>query len=294
MERRRKQFAAAGRDGVQLCADPAGNVASDYRISPSGWTYADRPIGGRQANDPRRRRAGAWGCCNGIVNINPRNSLAVGNAFVAHLTLQSAQHSLIGITGGVFTAQDVRILGAVCDGISIYGPRAIVQNSYFFGNGYGSACPNSPPGAAIYVHIVPGDPIGGPVVKGSTFVHNGPPIDVDSVAGGMVSNNKFKGNDGWAAIALYRGANWTITHNVIQQPRAASRGNQPGGNFSYQGACQVGPAGAHPAGIWLCENSNANGLVADHNTISGNTIASYYGVLLMGACGKASCGPTYF
>jgi hypothetical protein len=33
----------------------------------------------------------------------------------------------------------------------------------------------------------------------------------------------------------------------------------------------------------LCENSNAGGLVADHNVISGNTIASYYGVLLMGA-----------
>ena len=226
---------------------------------------------------------GAWGCCNGIVNVNPRNPLTVSNAVVAHLTLQSAAHSVIGITGGLFTAQDVRILGAICNGASVYGPRAVIENSYFYGNGYGSACPNSPPGAAIYVHVVPSDPIGGPVVKGSTFVHNGPAIDVDSVSGGVVSNDHFRDNDGWAAISLYRGSNWTITQNTIQQPRTASRGNQPGGNFSYQASCQTGPAGAHPAGIWLCENSNAGGLVADHNTISGNTIASYYGVLLMGA-----------
>ena len=249
---------------------------------PAGHTLTGRP-GATQKTIIVADAPGAWGCCNGIVNINPRNPPTVSNAVVAHLTLQSAQHAVIGITGGLFTAQDVRILGAICDGISIYGPRAIVQNSYFYGNGYGSACPNSPPGAAIYVHVVPGDPIGGPVVNGSTFVHNGPPIDVDSVSGGVVANNSFKENDGWAAIALYRGSNWSIAHNTIQQPRAASRGNQPGGNFSYQGACQTGPSGAHPAGIWLCENSNAGGLVADHNTISGNSIGSYYGVLLMGA-----------
>jgi hypothetical protein len=249
---------------------------------PAGHTLTGRAGSAKQtiivADAP-----GAWGCCNGIVNVGPKNPLSVSNAVIAHLTLQSARHSMIGITGALFTAQDVRILGAICNGMSVYGPRAVIENSYFYGNGFGSACPNSPPGAGIYVHVVPTDPSGGPVVKGSTFVHNGPAIDVDSVSGGVIANNHFSGNDGWAAIALYRGANWMITNNTIQQPRTASRGDQPGGNFSYQAACQTGPSGAHPAAIWLCENSNAGGLVADHNTISGNALGSYYGVLLMGA-----------
>jgi hypothetical protein len=165
-----------------------------------------------------------------------------------------------------------------------------VDSSTFIGNGYGASCPNAPPGAAIYVHPVSGAPVGGPVVTNSTFTGNGTPIDVDSVDGGRVTHNTFTGSDGWASIALYRASNWTVNTNVIRHPTTGSLGDRPGGNYSYQQGCQFGPTGGHPAAIWLCENYDSDGHRADHNTITGNAVSSYYGILLMGLDDPAESG----
>jgi hypothetical protein len=224
----------------------------------------------------------AWGCCTGMVDVNPRNSQATPNAAIRHLTLQAAHTAVIGIGGGLFDVSDVAVNSTVCNGLSVYGPRVTVDSSRFSDNGLGASCPRAPPGAAIYIHNVPGDPMGPPTITNNSFTRNGSPIDLDSVDGGRVVKNTFTNNDGWAAVALYRGSFWTVTDNVINHPQTAILGNNPGGNFSYQRGCQFGPLGGHPAAIWLCENFNTDGHFADHNTIARNTLSSYYAIEFMG------------
>src|ERR1700709_1710998 len=58
----------------------------------------------------------AWGCCNGMIDVNPQNPLTTANATVSHLTLEAAHRAIIGIAGGVVTASDVHILDTVCNG----------------------------------------------------------------------------------------------------------------------------------------------------------------------------------
>lgn len=224
----------------------------------------------------------AWGCCSGMIDVNPRNPLSTANSAIRHLTLQAAHHAVIGVGGGVFDLSDVAVDATVCNGLSIYGPRVRVDSSRFSENGLGASCPRAPPGAAIYIHNVAGNPIGPPTITKSSFSHNGSPIDVDSVDGGQLIGNTFTNNDGWASVALYRASFWTVTDNLIDHPKTTILGNNPGGNFSYQRGCQFGPLGGHPAAIWLCENFNTDGHFADHNTIARNTLASYYAVEFMG------------
>lgn len=232
----------------------------------------------------------AWGCCTGMIDVNPKNSDTTANASIQYLTLKAARRAVIGIGGGLFSTYHVRVLNTVCNGLSVYGPRVRVDASTFTGNGYGPTCPNAPPGAAIYVHVVPGDPVGGPVVTNSTFTGNGTPIDVDSVDGGQVSTSTFSGNDGWAGVALYRASSWAISRNSIQQPTTGSLGDNPGGNWSYQTGCQFGPSGGHPAAVWVCLNYDSDGHRADQNKINGNSLSSYYGILLMGLDDAAESG----
>jgi hypothetical protein len=224
----------------------------------------------------------AWGCCTGMVDVSATNSLSTANAAVKYLTLQAAGRAVIGVGGGVFTVDHVAVVNTLCNGLSVYGPRVRVYSANFKGNGYGRKCPNAPPGAAIYVHPVNGNPVTGPVVTYTSFTGNGTPIDVDSVDGGSVTHSSFSGNDGWAGVALYRASGWTVSANTINQPRAGSMGDAMGGNYSYQPGCQYGPTGGHPAAVWLCENFDSDGHRADRNTISGNTVSGYYGLLLMG------------
>lgn len=256
---------------------PAGHRLSGLRGKTSSTVlYADP--------------SSAWGCCTGMIDVNPRNPLTTADASVSFLTLQAASRAVIGIGGGAFSVSRVRVLNTVCNGLSVYGPRVTVDHGTFTGNGYGARCPNAPPGAAIYVHVVAGDPVSGPTITNSTFSRNGTPIDVDAVDGGVVSGNTISGNDGWAAVALYRASSWSVTGNQVSQPATGSLGDRPGGNYSYQNGCQFGPAGGHPAAVWLCENYDTDGHRADRNSVTGNSLTSYYGILLMGLDDPAESG----
>jgi hypothetical protein len=281
----------AGGTGASLQA--AVNANSCVTVPPGTWhltTHVALPAGhtltgqAGLANvtalvaDP----SSAWGCCSGMVDVNPRNSPATANAAVRHLTLKAAHQAVIGIGGGLFDVSDVAVDATVCNGLSVYGSRVTVDSSRFTNNGLGTSCPRAPPGAAIYVHNVAGDPIGPPTITNNSFTRNGTPIDVDSVDGGKLIKNTFTNNDGWSAVALYRGSFWTVTDNAIDHPRTAILGDNRGGNFSYQPGCQFGPLGGHPAAIWLCENFNTDGHFADHNTIARNRLSSYYAVEFMG------------
>ncbi len=287
-----KSLQAAVRVSSCVMVQPGRWHLKKHVVLPPGHALTGRPGAGARTILQADASA-SWGCCSGMIDVDARNPLAKGKAAVRHLTLDAAHHALIGIGGGAFDVSDVSVRSAVCNGLSVYGPGVTVDSSTFTGNGYGASCPNAPPGAAIYVHEVRGKPIGPPVITNSTFSRNGTPIDVDRVDGGRLVGNTFSANDGWSAVALYRASGWTVTRNIIRQPSAGKLGDRPGGNFSYQADCQFGPRGGRPAAIWICDNLGPGRHRAERNVISRNDIASYYGVLLLGAdeAGKPSATP---
>ena len=51
----------------------------------------------------------------------------------------------------------------------------------------------------------------------------------------------------------------------------------------YHPYCATGPSGGHSAGIFLCQDTDANNLVTNNNKILNNSTSSYYGILSVGA-----------
>lgn len=104
----------------------------------------------------------------------------------------------------------------------------------------------------------------------------GPALDINGAWGGIFRKNVVSGNTGWAAVSLYGASQWLIEENQINHP--ANQPPQP-----YHPYCATGPGGGNSAGIFLCQDQDADNLVTNDNTIRNNRSASFYGILSVGA-----------
>lgn len=114
-----------------------------------------------------------------------------------------------------------------------------------------------------------------PIVTGNEISFNtGPGVDIYNVWGGTFESNNVHDNTSWAGFSLL-GSNWSVKNNTVIHPSTYS--GQP-----YIASCSTGPMGSHSAAIFLCQGTVAAGVKTAQNTISGNTVSSYYGILLIG------------
>jgi hypothetical protein len=130
-------------------------------------------------------------------------------------------------------------------------------------------------GAAIYMQAQ-GDDLGAVFERNTIEGSYGPALDINGAWGGTFSDNVLSANTAWAAVSLYGASGWTVAGNTISHP--AGEPPQP-----YHPYCATGPAGGHAAGIFLCQDTDANGLVTNDNVIENNSTSSYYGILSVGA-----------
>lgn len=196
-------------------------------------------------------------------------------ATVRHLTLDADGLATGGIGASDLVVDDVIVRGGRCWGVAIVGFNMSVTNSTIEGNGADAGCP-SPPGAGIYV-AANGVPFAAyaPRITDNEIRNNvGPGVDIFNVWNGVFERNNVHDNSGWAGVSLF-GSSWSIRSNTVTHP--ADQGGQP-----YIPSCASGPNGARSSAVMLCQATVADGVKTTGNVISGNTLSSYYGVLLVG------------
>lgn len=243
-----------------------------YVVVPPGRTVQGVP-GGDPAATVLHAGAG-WQntIAEGILSDDGTN----GAPFtVTGLTLDGRNVATAALCCRGFTAREVVLQGGRCYGLGIAGVRVDVSASLIRRNGFWSGCP-SPPGAGVYATTTAAGPSPwAPRITGTTIRdNNGPGLDIDQAWGGRLIGNTIVGNSSWAGISLF-GSNWLIENNTVRHP-ATNRG-QP-----YQRPCATGPAGERSAAIMLCQLNDANNRVTTTNTVRGNTVSSWYGILLVG------------
>jgi parallel beta-helix repeat protein len=196
-------------------------------------------------------------------------------ATIRHLTIDGAGLATGAIGASDLFIEDVVATGGRCWGIAIVGPKMTVLNSAIHGNGADPACPSAP-GAGLYIAVNgPGYGSYAPVIRGNEISGNtGPGVDIYNVWNGTFEDNDVHGNTNWAGVSLL-GAHWTIRGNTITHP--PDQGGQP-----YLTRCNEGPRGSHSSALFLCQATIADGVKTAGNLITGNTISSYYGILLIG------------
>ncbi|MEZ5262619.1 MAG: right-handed parallel beta-helix repeat-containing protein [Acidimicrobiales bacterium] len=204
----------------------------------------------------------------------------VAVATVRHLTVDANGLATGGLGASDLTIDDVVVRNGRCWGVAIVGPNMTITDSRIEHNGADPACP-SPPGAGIYA-AANGTAYGVylPRIIGNEITANtGPALDVYNVWGGVLLGNDIHDNVGWAAVSLV-GSKWTVQGNRIAHT-AGSTG-QP-----HVPACNGGPGGPWAAALLLCQGTVHDGVNTGGNLIGGsgaraNTIAGFYGVLLIG------------
>jgi len=97
--------------------------------------------------------------------------------------------------------------------------------------------------------------------------------------GGIIESNYIHDNSSWAGASVV-GSYWTIRYNTIYQPSTTT-------GSPYHPECRGGPIGTGSAAITLCQFTDANNQVTIQNLIHNNTVASRYGILLIGADASA-------
>jgi hypothetical protein len=191
-------------------------------------------------------------CCRGYTVENSVlkrsrcsaiGAAGTGVAAIGNQMLESAQPTDVPGKGLVSCATGG--FGGVAEGAAIYSEGK--------GNNYGTR-------------------IEANVISGSF----GPALDINGAWGGTFRKNIVSGNTGWAAVSLYGASQWLIEDNQINHP--ANEPPQP-----YHPYCATGPAGGHSAGIFLCQDKDADNLVTNDNIIRNNQSASFYGILSVGA-----------
>jgi parallel beta-helix repeat protein len=249
----------------------AGTWSVPYQIIiPSGHS-----LNGVSAASTVIKAAGPWGFTGleGVLQVNDPD----GNTHINNITVDANHLAAYAIGYYGMVVNHSIIKNARCNGIGIVGKKVQVLNSTVVANG--ATCPSSPPGAGIYIEARDtSDKHLAPVITGNSIYSNtGPGIDVNGAYDGIVSYNKIYNNGSWAAVSLYGASNWSISVNNISQP--ASRITQP-----YQAYCNKSlPSGPGSAAIFLCQNTDANGLWTTGNNIAYNKASGYYGIASIGA-----------
>jgi len=186
-----------------------------------------------------------------------------------------------GVGARKLTARNIEVHNARCWGVGIAGYGFRLENSNIHHNGADPTC-NAAPGGGIYITRSGDVPDAfAPVISGNSIHDNtGPGLDIAGVWGGKLFGNDIRNNSHWAAVSLF-GANWEIYDNRIYHPTRNKVGIPDG--QPYWSECRGGPNGVHPAAIMLCLRTDAGGSRASGNYIHDNSMASYYGVQLIGA-----------
>lgn len=218
---------------------------------------------------------GTWPNTIGDGVVNDAGSVSGTPAVITGLTLNSNGIATYGLCCRHINARNVVVRGAFCSGVGIAGPNFTLANSTVTGNGY--ACPNSPPGAGIYVVKAAAAPSDwAPVITGNTITGNtGPGLDIDGVWNGRLVGNTITANSNWAGVSLVGASYWTVENNTVRHPSTTQ--GQP-----YQPVCRGGSSGVRSAAIIVCQLTDANNYVAVGNVIRNNRASSGYGILLIG------------
>ncbi len=212
----------------------------------------------------------------GVVNVTDDSA----NATISNLTLDANGTATDAVVAHGMTITGTVLAKARCDGVGISGANVSVTNSTITGNGF--SCPVAPPSAGIYVEGSQSYPGVGrhlnPVIDNNRIRDNGgPALDVNGAYGGRFTGNTVSGNGGWAAVSLYGASTWAVSGNMISQPSTTMI--QPYHPYCGQGL----PAGAHDAALLICQDADDDdGLVAQHDSVTDNTVSGYYGLVLIG------------
>lgn len=257
---------------VQL---PAGEYVLDrYLMLPGGHQLQGDPTVSRDAVVVKAGPGWVNNVGDGVINDDGFGGPV---ATVTHLTIDGASIATGGIGARRLLIDDVVVRGGRCWGVAVAGELMTVQNSWIHSNGADPTCFGAP-GAGIYMvtQLGAGRPaMYAPVVVGNRISDNtGPGLDVASVWFGTLTGNVITNNTSWAGVSLF-GSRWTIRENVVRHP--ATRQGQP-----YLSSCRNGPIGVGSAAIFLCQTNDFNNNVTTANTIVGNKVSSWYGVLVVG------------
>lgn len=209
----------------------------------------------------------------GVINgfQPPHTALAT----IRHLTIDGNGLATGAIGSSDMLIDDVVARGGRCWGIAIVGPNMTVKNSAIRLNGADPQCPSAP-GAGIYMSTN-GTSYGvyAPVVTDNEISDNtGPGVDIYNVWNGVLERNNVHDNTSWAGISLL-GAYWSVKDNTVLHP--SSSGGHP-----WVNSCSTGPSGSRSSAIFLCQGTIAGGVKTAYNTVTGNTVGSYYGILAIG------------
>ena len=232
--------------------------------------------------------AWSFGCCDAMVTDTLPANPAVNPFKVSKLGLDGAGVATYNVCCRGYTVEYSTLRNSRCSAIGAAGAGVTARHNEMLSSAQPTQVPGKgtiscatggfggvAEGAAIYSEGKASDYgtlIESNVIKGSF----GPALDINGAWGGTFRKNTVSGNTAWAAVSLYGASNWTIEGNSISHP--ANQPPQP-----YHPYCATGPAGGHSAGIFLCQDTDANNLVTNNNKILNNSTSSYYGILSVGA-----------
>lgn len=230
----------------------------------------------------------SFNCCDSMVADSLPSNPAQNPFKVQKLGLDGAGVATYNVCCRGYTVEQSTLKSSRCSAIGIAGPGVVARQNEMLSSAQPTQVPGRglvscatggfggvAEGAAIYSEGQASDYgslIESNVIKGSY----GPALDINGAWGGTFRKNTVSGNTAWAAVSLYGASNWTIEGNSISHP--ATEPPQP-----YHPYCATGPAGGHSAGIFLCQDTDANNLVTNNNKILNNSTSSYYGILSVGA-----------
>jgi hypothetical protein len=233
-------------------------------------------------------------------------SSAGPNAAISDLTLDGSGVATYNFIGHGTTIQNSNLKNSRCSAVGTGGAGLVVRGNRLENSGQPTAIPgrgtftcasnpNNIPdyggvlyGGGIYVQGSPANYNLAPVIEGNIIINSyGPALDINTVNGGVVTNNVIYGSASEAAINLFQSSGWRIADNKVSHPADAA--TSPTG--SYHPSCVGGPNGPHAAAIELCSDgtpvtSGAVGQPATKNKLSNNYFSSFYGILLLGAGSK--------
>jgi Right handed beta helix region len=211
-------------------------------------------------------------------------SVGATHVTVQNLTIDAAGIATYAAASAGMTLDQLAMINGRCSSVGITGPGMVITNSIMAfsarttnilgrgpincasGNFGGVAL-----GAAIYAQGT-GNNYAPIIAHNRIYSNIGPALDDNGVWGGKLIDNDISDNKGWAAVSLYGASYWTISGNKISHP--AEQPPQP-----YHSLCARGPAGGHSAAIMLCQDTDENNLLTDHNVIKENKVSGYYGIL---------------
>ena len=237
-----------------------------------------------------RAKQSSWGfnCCDSILADTLPSNPAQSPFKVHKLGLDGQAVATYNVCCRGYVVEQSELSASRCSAIGIVGAGVVVRTSSLLSAAQPTAVPGKgtvtcatggfggvAAGAAIYTEGK-GTSYGSLIEDNTISGTNGPALDINGAWGGVFQRNTVNGNSAWAAVSLYGASYWTVADNTISHP--AGEPPQP-----YHPYCATGPNGGHSAAIFLCQDTDANGLTTNENQILRNKASSYYGILSVGA-----------